>query len=325
MREIGRASKGNSGSSVPRSTRGGTRISPSAAAPARRLAGWARAKGSDRIGCDNGFVRLRERNLFDQIERDALAEDVPLASTLRKVIALGGNVGSSKLRDWASRELQGYADVSEDEIPDYRKAPAMIMVDGSNMLARITGQQISRFDLPEEAREHAQERVTFGNGVGELEAMLKQARKDGGARLQIRGGAELAKMMNYRAQQQGIDYQTIERVYHSVSEPNLAGVVDGIRTTLVTLVAEMRAGMVDSAETPTAAVADQAVNVAVHGDKNRIEITSAQASGNGAPNALAGPREKTSGWSTFWVVVGSLAGVAGVAIAVWFTWAGWWS
>lgn len=270
-------------------------------------------------------MRLRERNLFDQIERDAVADDVPLASTLRKVIALGGNVGSSKLRDWASRELQGYADVSEDAIPDYRKAPAVIMVDGSNMLARITGQQISRFDLPEEIREHVQECVTFGNGVGELEAMVKQARKDGGARLHIRGGSELAKMMNYRAQQQGIDYQTIERVYHSVSEPNLAGVVDGIRTTLVSLVAEMRAGMVDSAETPTAAVADQAVNVAVHGDKNRIQITSAQASGNGAPNALAGPSEKTSGWSAFWVVVGSLAGVAGVAIAVWFTWVGWWS
>jgi hypothetical protein len=63
----------------------------------------------------------------------------------------------------------------------------------------------------------------------------------------------------------------------------------------------------------------------VHGDKNRIEITSAQASGNGAPETLAGPREKTSKWSTFWVVVGSLAGVAGVAIAVWFTWEGWWT
>lgn len=270
-------------------------------------------------------MRLRERNLFDQIERDALADDAPLASTLRKVIALGGNVGSSKLRDWASRELQGYAGISEEEIPDYRKAPAVIMVDGSNMVARITGQQISRFDLPEEVREHVEERVTFGNGMGELEAMLRQAREDGGARLQIRGGSELAKMMNYRAQQHGIDYQTIERVYHSVSEPNLAGVVDGIRTTLVTLVAEMRAGMLDSAETPTAAVADQAVNVAVHGDRNRIEITSAQASGNGAPGAPAGPREKTSAWSRFWVVVGSLTGVAGVVIAVWFTWEGWWT
>jgi hypothetical protein len=67
------------------------------------------------------------------------------------------------------------------------------------------------------------------------------------------------------------------------------------------------------------------VNVAVHGDRNRIEITSAQASGTGAPEALATPRAKTSRWSTFWVVVGNLTGFAGVVIAVWFTWEGWWT
>jgi hypothetical protein len=238
-------------------------------------------------------VRLRERNRFDEIERDALDENVALTATLRKVIALGGSVGSTKLRDWASRELQGYAVVSEDEIPDCRKVPALIVIDGSTFNARITGQQISRFDLPEEVREHVEDRVTFGNGVGELEAMLKQARKDGGAKLGIRGGAELAKMMTYKMSQAGYEFQNVERVYHSVAEPNLAGVVDGIRTTLVTLVAEMRAGMPESAETPSAAVADQAVNVGVHGDQNRIEITSAQASGNGWHQVHAGHGRKT--------------------------------
>lgn len=282
------------------------------------------AKRSDRDGCENGLVRLRERNLFDEIERDALDENVALAATLRKVIALGGNVGSTKLRDWASRELQGYAGASEDEIPEYRKAPALIVIDGSTINARITGQQISRFDLPEEVREHVDERVTFGNGVGELETMLKQAGKDGGAKLGIRGGAELAKMMTYKMAQAGYEFQNVERVYHSVAEPNLAGVVDGIRTTLVTLVAEMRAGMSESAETPSAAVADQAVNVAVHGDQNRIEITSAQASGNGSHQVHAGHGTRTGSRGTLWAAVGSLAGVAAVIVAV-FTWQGWWT
>jgi hypothetical protein len=269
-------------------------------------------------------VRLRERTLFDQLEHDALNDDAALASTLRKVIALGGNVGSAKLREWANRELQGYADVAEDEIPEYRKAPAVIMIDGSNMVARIRGQQMSRFDLPEEVRDHVKERVTFGHGVGELEAMLKHAREDGAAaRLQIPGGAELVKMMNYRGAQQGLDFQTIERVYWSVSEPTLQGVLDAIRTTLVTLVAEMRAGMAESAQSPSAAIADQAVNVAVHGDKNRIEITSAQASGNGSHLAGAGPREGRSR-GTFWVVLGSLTGVAALLVGI-ATWQGWWT
>lgn len=270
-------------------------------------------------------MRLRDRTLFDQIEHDALNDDAPLASTLRKVIALGGNVGSARLREWANRELQGYAGVTEDDIPEYRKAPAVIMIDGSNMLARIQGQQISQFDLPEEVRDHVKERVTFGHGVGELEAMLKHTRGDGGtARLQIPGGAELVKMMNYRGAQAGLDFQTIERVYWSVSEPTLQGVLDSIRTTLVSLVAEMRAGMPDTADTPSAAVADEAVNVAVHGDQNRIEITSAQASGNGSHQVHAGRREESRSRGTFWVVLGSLTGLAALLVGI-ATWQGWWT
>ncbi len=69
----------------------------------------------------------RDRNLFEQIEQDALDDDVPLASILRKVIALGGNVGSTELREWASRELKGYD--KPDDVPDYRRPAAAIKAD----------------------------------------------------------------------------------------------------------------------------------------------------------------------------------------------------
>jgi hypothetical protein len=71
-------------------------------------------------------------------------------------------------------------------------------------------------------------------------------------------------------------------------------------------------------------VADQAVNVAVHGDQNRIEITSAQASGNGSHQVHAGHGTRTGSRGTLWAAVGSLAGVAAVIVAV-FTWQGWWT
>ncbi len=199
------------------------------------------------------------------------------------------------------------------------------MIDGSNMVARIKGQQISRFDLPAEVRDHVKELVTFGNGVGELEAMLKHAQEEGGAaRLGIPGGAELVKMMNYRGAQAGLDFQAVERVYWSVSEPSLHGVLDAIRTTLVALVAEMRAGMPESAENPSAAVADQAVNVAVHGDQNRIEITSAQASGNGSHQVHARSRIEKGSRGKFWIVLGSLTGVGILLVGI-ATWQGWWT
>lgn len=65
-------------------------------------------------------MRLRERSVLDEIERDALDSNVPVADTLRKVVALGGKVGSTELREWASRELRGYIG-TDAELPGYRK------------------------------------------------------------------------------------------------------------------------------------------------------------------------------------------------------------
>jgi hypothetical protein len=38
---------------------------------------------------------------------------------------LGGQAGSEKMRDWARRELNGYA--GEGTVPDYRHLPAAVM------------------------------------------------------------------------------------------------------------------------------------------------------------------------------------------------------
>ena len=60
---------------------------------------------------------------------------------LNKVIALGGRVDSTELRDWARRELQGYG--PDDELPEYRRIVAPLQLDGATMHGRITGQQLS--------------------------------------------------------------------------------------------------------------------------------------------------------------------------------------
>ena len=75
-------------------------------------------------------MRLRERNLIDQIEQGALDGEAPISGTLLKVIALGGKVGSKELRDWASLELRDTRG-SDVEPPQYRKPSAAIMVDFS--------------------------------------------------------------------------------------------------------------------------------------------------------------------------------------------------
>ena len=80
----------------------------------------------------------RPVDLLNDIERDALSGNASVADTLRKVIALGGQVGSSDLREWASLELRGYTG-SGLELPEYRKPVAVILINVINGSTQITG------------------------------------------------------------------------------------------------------------------------------------------------------------------------------------------
>lgn len=264
-------------------------------------------------------MRSRHLSLFDEIERDALKSDIPIADTLRKVMALGGQVGSTELREWASRELRGYSN-SGVELPGYRKPGAVIKANAVNPRFQITGQQISPQAFPEGVREHIHEEVALGQGIGEIEAMARRAGEDGGSvRLTLPGAQDLARLMDHEI---GEPYQNITALYWDLGQTAIEGVVDQVRTTLVELVAEMRATMPGSADRPTAAMADQAVHVAVHGDKARISVTAAQTVGEGH-SVDAGPGE---GRSRLWKVGALLVGAATVAAALigLAQWQGWW-
>jgi AbiTii len=78
----------------------------------------------------------RAESLIDQIQTDALDDAVPVATALRKCIVLGGQSGSEALRDWATRELQGYE--AEADLPPYRVVLAPLMVDAVSGRTQIT-------------------------------------------------------------------------------------------------------------------------------------------------------------------------------------------
>jgi hypothetical protein len=73
-------------------------------------------------------MRGRDRGLLTEIERGALDDNVPLATTLRKCVALGGQAGSIELRRWASRELNGYK-AGDDDLPEWRIVGAVLHID----------------------------------------------------------------------------------------------------------------------------------------------------------------------------------------------------
>ncbi len=267
-------------------------------------------------------MRKRTNRLIDEIERDALDSSVPISSALRKLVALGGQAGSKELRDWAGLELRGYYK-TDVPLPEYRKAPATIRIDGVTFNSMITGQLISPSALPDPVNEHIDESVPLTGGVAEIEAMIESAKKrDGEIKLALPMGQDVVRLMNYEKQQRGESDQ-VTAVYWSVSRVPLEGVIDQIRTRLVELVAEMRAEMPDETDVPSAAVADNAVNVIVHGKKPKFTVNTAQASGNGnTATATTTPGQHRSAWVKIGGFIAGLAGVVAAAtgVALWLGW-----
>lgn len=258
----------------------------------------------------------KERTLLEQIEHDVLTSQ-PLADTLRKCVVLGGKAGSIELRDWATCELRGYD--SKSDAPDYRTVDAPILADAVTGNAIVKRQMIGVSSLPDFVQEEISHQFTLLQGIGALEAMAASAdnSENGAVNLSLPMASEIGSLMD---QASGNPYQQITALYWSISGVVLHGVVDQVRTTLTELVAEMRAGTPSSAALPTAGVANQAVNVAVHGKRARVTVQSAQASEGSSANFKA---DDDDGNSPFWTtsrriaaLFAGLASIAGAALTV---------
>lgn len=254
-------------------------------------------------------MKNREHSLLQQIEDEALSDSGNVASALRKCVALGGRASSSELRDWASKELHGYRPA--DDLPNYRVVPAVIKINATTIRARITGQRISPDQLPDVVQEHVDEKVELRDPLGQLEDLIARYRSSGDTiYLSLPGGADVARMMNYEI---GDSYQQIIDVYWSVDPSAVTALVDQVRTTLVELVAELRAGLDDPMAIPSAELAAQAVNVAVYGQRSRVLVNTAQSSADG--KASVTPSEKT-GWPLWRKIGAFIVGLATVVAAI---------
>lgn len=252
----------------------------------------------------------KEPSLLEQIEHDVLSAR-PLADALRKCVVLGGKAGSIELREWATRELRGYD--SKDDAPDYRTVGAPILADAVTGNAIVKRQQIGVSSLPDFVQEEISDQFTLLQGIGALEAMAASAdsSENGAVNLSLPMASEIGSLMDKAS---GNPFQQITALYWSVSGVAVHGVVDQVRTTLAELVAEMRAGTPSSSALPTAGVANQAVNVAVHGKRARVTVQSAQASeGSSANVKIDDDSEDSPFWTTSRRVAAFIAGLASIA------------
>jgi hypothetical protein len=260
-------------------------------------------------------------DLVGEIQREALVAQPDLPSLLRKCIALGGQSGSASLREWATYELKGYD--SGTELPGYRIIPASLVLDGSTMTHRVTGQAISPASLPDIARDKIKEEVRLHGPVAELVDAIKSARTNGDDFINfgIPGSAALTALTNHHFRTKGIEYQSIERIYLRTSVTSLVGVIDTVQTNLVELMAELSAGMTSGDSLPSSALAEKAVNIVIHGDRNRVSVDQAISEAQGSATITTrGPKESKLRTIMFWVGGAATVSAAVIALLVWHPW-----
>ena len=225
--------------------------------------------------------------LLAQIEADVVDDRVLLSSLLQKCVVLGGQAGSEKMRDWARRELNGYA--GADTVPDYRHVPAALMALITNR-AGYNGVP-RRFDdsvFPPHIREIIREKVDLedailGEGIGVLEAMASQGTEE--YRLIPSWATFIADTMN---QHNMVANGRVAEVYWSVSNVSIRGVLVRVRTALAELVAELITLTPQDQEVPDRLAADQAVQFVVTGKRPVVHYTVQQAADGGTNVTVGG-------------------------------------
>ena len=218
------------------------------------------------------------------IQRDLL-DGVATTRILQNCIVLGADSGSTALRTWARRELDGYTD-TDDEIPIYRKVTATICIDGQSGPGLITGQAIGPEDLPDFVRDAGVDNtIRLPMGVGELEALANSEKTDA-IRLSLPQATIIVKAMN---RELGDGFQSVHAVYWKLQRETIRGVVDRVRTALADLIADLVQASPDGQAAPPREAVDHAVKVAVTGNHATITLTNASASGEHRYRRLCRP------------------------------------
>jgi len=165
-------------------------------------------------------------------------------------------------------------------------------------------------------QEHVSETVELRSGVGALEDLVRrtEARGDGDIKISPTMSADIVRFMN---QDVGPGEQIID-LYWGVSTSTVQGVLDRIRTAAVEIMSELHAAMPDDDHPPSPEVADQAVNVVLHGGKrNQVTVTTAKAD-RGATAGVVPAGDRPESWTktaTIWTILGVIVAIVGAYFA----------
>ncbi|HCX86325.1 MAG TPA: hypothetical protein DHV14_14570 [Micrococcales bacterium] len=278
---------------------------------------------------------------FARIQRQALDSAVPVADTLRLCIALGGQLGSPELIEWAKCELNGYAELLE--VPQYRRVHAPVFIDYINGHHKVTGQVLPRGVLDDEIYDTVGS-LAMQHPLHEIAKLAAEHRGDDAVHMLPPGEGHLRQLIDYGARKSN-PYFSVISVYVSVNGAVLDAIVDQVRTKLVEMVAVFDAessargaSLESAAERAVSVVAPGATihfvnapgGTAVSGSDRAIvtansaggELVAATAGGDVSSLTTTAPDHPARFWETAWwtvgkVIVGAISLML-VAATAWF-------
>ncbi|GHF10424.1 hypothetical protein GCM10017786_50120 [Amycolatopsis deserti] len=273
----------------------------------------------------------RRDGLLADIEA-GIIDGTSLTTLLQKCIILGGRSGSEKLREWARRELNGYAG---QEPPNYRKVAAPIFARVTNAAGyHGFSQQLFLNDLSEQIQNFLREQkvdweqIPLDSSVGDLEAMIARA-EDNSVKLSPAWAGHMVEILNHANTSPNTRVATL---YWEVPVSGIEGTLTRIRTALTELVSELISRTPEGQEVPAKGAADQAIQFVINGDRSVINYSPQQA-GEGGKNTVnfgmaKEDEPKKEGWFARWRNRGIAVSIAtvlglGVAIATWLDWTPW--
>ena len=216
--------------------------------------------------------------LLAQIEADVVDDRVRLSSLLQKCIVLGGQAGSEQMRDWARRELNGYAS-DADTVPDYRHVHAVLLAVITNQRGyNAITDRIHDHVFPRQIRDMIREAVGdiedafVPHGIGMLEGLASQGTDE--HRLSPPFSKVMADTLN---QFNMAPNSHVAEVYWSVSNASIRDILVRVRTALADLVGELITLTPQDQDVPDKQAADQAVQLVITGDRTIIHFGDSRA------------------------------------------------
>ncbi|MHA2787856.1 AbiTii domain-containing protein [Corynebacterium sp. S7] len=165
--------------------------------------------------------------------RSGLIEGRPLPDLLRACIFLGSDTNSQLLQDWARKELEGYPEDEDAEVPEYRTLeypPVFATLQAGNQF--ISNTPLSPFNVPEKAREYYPENLYFTQPLQTLMEFSLQEKA-----VKFLPGKLLMVRDIYNNKYAPLN-QILE-ISVNLDKSYFSGIVDRIRTVLSSMIADL--------------------------------------------------------------------------------------